>query len=149
MARFRFRAQAALDLRRRQLEAAQRDLAHAQQDRDRARARAEEAAGAVDRARHAATALAAGACSITELQWYRFWILRLDHDRRIAAAALAGRDQEVARATAVCHRAKQRCESLERLRRRGQDTHERDERAAEAKVIDELATSRFTTGRHL
>ena len=46
MSAFRFRAQAALDLRRRELEAAQRELAHAEQDRNTARRCVEEATAA-------------------------------------------------------------------------------------------------------
>ena len=44
---------------------------------------------------------------------------------------------------AACQRAKQRCESLERLREKTQRAHERSEADAERKLIDELATTRF------
>jgi flagellar export protein FliJ len=83
----------------------------------------------------------------TDLQWYRFWILRLEHERKAALAMLAARDGEVAAASAACIRAKQRCESLERLREKARLAHSQAEAEAERKVIDELATRRFSVRR--
>jgi flagellar export protein FliJ len=147
MSAFRFRAQAALDLRRRELEAAQRELAHAEQDRNTARLRVEEATAAAQEARKAAGLAAAGAQSSNELQWYRFWILRLDHERGAAGARLAARERDVAAAADACMQAKRRCEALERLRTRARHAYDRAELEAERKVIDELAARRFTSAR--
>jgi len=143
MSKFRFRVQAALDLRRRELEAAQQDLARTERDRDAARARVEEADGRVQGARRSATEASQGSRSSTELEWYRFWILRLDHERHAAAMTLAAKESDVSRAAAACLHAKQRCESLEKMRENAKRGHETAEREAERKVIDELATRRF------
>lgn len=147
MSTFRFRAQAALDLRRRELASAQVDLARAERDREVARNGVARATAARDEARQTAATHGSGAQPAQELQWYRFWILRLDHERRAAASRLEARDADVAAASAACLRAKQRCESLERLREKALGAHRRAEAEAERKMIDELATRRFTTQR--
>jgi flagellar export protein FliJ len=140
---FRFRAQAALDLRQRELDSAQRQLARTEELRDAARRRLQQADN--DRAEARARAAEAHRTpgEVTALQWYRFWILRLDHERAAHAAALAAREHEVTQAIAACMRAKQRRESLDRFRKKAQAAHEHAELAAEMKVIDELATRRY------
>jgi flagellar export protein FliJ len=143
MSKFRFRAQAALDLRRRELQSAQADLARAEQVRAMAAGDVEKAARALAEAQSASAEQARSPRTATELQWYRFWIVRLDHERRSAQAILAAREGDVARMLAACQRAKQRCESLERAREKTQHAHERNEADAERKLIDELATTRF------
>jgi flagellar export protein FliJ len=140
---FRFRAQPALDLRRRELEAAQRDLARAEWDRAQAREAVEIAARAEREAKVQGGDQAREAKSAADLQWYRFWILRLEHERRSAEARLTAREADVTRAAAACMRAKQRCESLERFREKAQQAFDRKEADAERKLIDELATLRY------
>ena len=147
MSVFRFRAQAALDLRRRELATAQLDLARAEGDRERARQGVADADAAVTHAQKAAAEQSATRQAAAELQWYRFWILRLDHERKAAAGVLTVREGEVAAALAACLRAKQRCESLERMRDKALDAHRRAEHDAEMKLIDELATRRFSARR--
>ena len=147
MPTFRFRAQAALDLRHRELEAAQRELSRAEHDRHTARLCVEEATAAAQQAREAASGATAGAHSSNELQWYRSWILRLDYERSGSAARLSARDRDVAAAVAACMHAKRRCEALERLRSRAQRAHERAELEVERKLIDELATRKYITER--
>ena len=147
MSSFRFRAQAALDLRRRELARAQLDLARAEQVRDTARRGVAEASAALADAQHESGERCRAARSADELQWYRFWILRLEHERRTAGSILAARDGEVAAASAACLRAKQRCESLERLREKCRLAHSLAEADAERKVIDELAARRFSARR--
>jgi flagellar export protein FliJ len=142
---FRFRAQPALDLRRRELASAQADLARAERDRDAARQGVAAATAAVTGAQRDAAAHGSNRQSAEELQWYRFWILRLDYERRAATAALEARQAAVAAASAACVRAKQRCESLERLREKALRAHHLKEADAERKLIDELATRRFTS----
>jgi flagellar export protein FliJ len=140
---FRFRAQPALDLRRRELEAAQRDLARAEWDRAQARAAVETASRAEREAREQGGAHAQKATSAADLQWYRFWILRLEHERRGVEARLIAREADVTKAAAACRRAKQRCESLERFREKARQAFDRKEADAERKLIDELATLRY------
>jgi flagellar export protein FliJ len=140
---FKFRAQAALDLRQRQLEEAQRQLARTEALRDAARRRLQQADDEAARARTQAADAHRTATDVTALQWYRFWILRLDHERAAHAAALASREHDVTQAAAACMRAKQRRESLDRFRKKAQAAHDKAELAAEMKVIDELATRRY------
>jgi flagellar export protein FliJ len=141
---FRFRAQAALDLRRRELATAQANLAKAERDRDAARDGVARATVAVTEAQQAAAAHIGNRHSANDLEWYRFWILRLDHERRAAGTRLQAREADVLKASAACLRAKQRCESLERLREKALGAHHAKEAEAERKLIDELATRRFT-----
>jgi flagellar export protein FliJ len=143
MPTFRFRAQAALDLRRRQFDAARRELAEAEQVRDAARARLEQAAAAVSAALSAGSARAHQPGTITDWHWYRFWILRLEHERNAEREALASREAVVETARAACARAQQRCESLERFRAKAREAFDAAEAAAERKLVDELATRRF------
>ena len=145
MSVFRFRAQAALDLRRRELADAQAKLAKAERDRDAAREGVARAAAAVADAQNAGAAQISNRHSATDLEWYRFWILRLDHERKAARSRLQAREADVITATAFCLHAKQRCESLEKLREKALQAHQLEEDALERKLIDELATRRFTS----
>ena len=143
MKKFKFRAQAALDLRQRELDAAQRQLARTEELRDAARRRLQQADDAAAQARAQADAALRNLTDVTALQWYRFWIIRLDHERAAHAAALATREQEVTQAAAACMRAKQRRESLDRFRKKALAAHAEAELAAEMKMLDELATRRY------
>jgi flagellar protein FliJ len=147
MSTFRFRAQAALDLRRREWQAAQADLARAEQVRDMAARDVEKAAAALADAQHASAEQGRTPRTAAELQWYRFWIVRLDHERSSAQSLLAARQGEVARRLAAALHAKQRCESLERLRDKMRGAFDRAEADAERKAIDEIATLRFNIDR--
>ena len=144
---FRFRAQAALDLRTRELEVAQRELARAEGDRDAARLRLNEAEGALTQARTTASEAQRTSTDCTALQWYRFWILRLNHERAAQQAALAAREEAVRQATAACMHARRKREALDRFRGKARDRYDAAEAAAERKLIDELATRRFSTTR--
>ena len=143
MPTFRFRAQAALDLRRRQFDAARRELADTERVRDHAQARLVAAETALRDARAAGSARAHHAGTITDWHWYRIWILRLEHERRTEDAVLASKQALVDAARVMCNRAQQRYESLERFRERAREKHAAAEAAAERKLVDELATRRF------
>jgi flagellar export protein FliJ len=144
---FKFRAQAALDLRARELQEAQRELARAEGDRDLARRRVADAQQALSEARVTASDAQRTATDCAALQWYRFWILRLDHERTAHLATLAAREEAVAKAAAVCQRAQQKKESLRRFREKARAGYEAQEAAAERKLIDELATRRYAATR--
>jgi flagellar export protein FliJ len=144
---FRFRAQAALDLRSRQLQEAQRELARAEGDRDMARRRVVEAEQTLHDARVRGSEAQRTATDCATLQWYRFWILRLDHERSAQLATLAAREEAVAHAAAVCQRAQQKKESLHRFRDKARATYDAQEAAAERKLIDELAARRYAATR--
>lgn len=143
MTAFKFRAQAALDLRDRELAEAQRQLARAEAVRDAAKRRLEDADAAAAQARGRATEAHRTSHDASALPWYRFWILRLDHERNTLAAVLAAREKDVAQATAACMLAKQKRESLDKFRKKAHAAHEAAQQAAERKVIDELAARRF------
>jgi len=146
MATFRFRAQAALDLRRRELDAARRELADVERVRDDARERVRRAESALAGARAAGTARARQPGSVTDWHWYRIWILRLEHERTAECAVLTTREAQVATALRVVVLAHQRWESLDRLRVKAREAFDAAEAAAERKLIDELATSRYLVG---
>jgi len=140
---FRFRAQAALDLRVREHEASLRELAHAESEQQRAMAGVEAATRTLDEAKRTADAAMRTATSASDLQWYRFWIIRLDRERALCVAALEKQNEVVAAARSACLAARQRRESLERFRDKAQTAHLDAEAANERKLIDELATRRF------
>jgi flagellar export protein FliJ len=145
---FRFRAQPALDLRRREHDAAQRELARADAERQRARDRVDAAGRAIADARRQADAALAGE-SPGEAEWYRFWIVRLDRDRTALMAALRDREADVARARAACLAARQRCEALARFREKAWAAYRAAEAAHERKTIDDIATQRFAARRDI
>lgn len=147
MSRFRFRAQAALDLRARELQQAQRELARAEGVRDAARRALEDAGAEAARARTEAAAAQRTSSDVAGLEWYRFWILRLDYQRAAYATALTAREQDVAQAVAACLRARQKHDSLDRFRDKARAAHDAAQHAAETKLIDELATRRFAAAR--
>jgi flagellar export protein FliJ len=144
---FRFRAQAALDLRLREEERAQQDLARAQADRQAALVRVQAASDAARQAREQVDAASRTARSVNELQWYRFWIVRLDHERNAHAAAVAARVVAVRRAAEKLAEARQRRESLDRFKTKARVAYDAAEADAERKLIDELATRRFAAAR--
>ena len=147
MKAFRFRAQAALDLRARELDEAQRELARAEARRSAAQAAVEEATWAAAQARAQAADAQRSGGSVRDLEWYRFWILRLDYERTAQAASLVAREHDVERVRAACRHAKQRHESLKRFRQKARAAYDAAEQAAERKVIDELAARRFAINR--
>ena len=143
---FKFRAQAALDLRSRELEAAQRELARIQALRDVAQTCVDAADAEVVRARAQAGDAQRTSGDVASYEWYRFWIIRLVHERQAHAATLAAREQDVTRAVAACMRAQQRRESLVRFKDKARAAYDAAEHAAEMKLIDELGTMRFVRG---
>jgi flagellar export protein FliJ len=149
MRSFRFRAQPALDLRRREHDATQRALARADSERQRARDLVDAADRGLADARSDADDASRGLKSRAELEWYRFWIIRLNRERAALEAALGVCVAAVAEARAAGLAARQRREALERLRQKAYAAHLHAEAAAERKIIDELATQRFSTRRDL
>lgn len=131
-------------MRRRELADAKADLARAERDRQAARDGVARAAMALADARDATAAHGSAAHAAQALEWYRFWILRLDHEHRAARSRLEARDADVAAAAAACLRTRVRCESLERLREKALRAHRLAEAATERKAIDELAARRFS-----
>jgi flagellar export protein FliJ len=144
---FRFRAQAALDLRRREDEEAQRVLARADAGLRAAMARLADVAHRAEEARTQwALSVQQGGTMATQ-QWYRSWIVRLDRERAACESAVAARQQERARAAAARAATNQRVESLERFKEKAAAAWERTLAAEEQKLLDGLATIRYVTAR--
>jgi flagellar export protein FliJ len=143
MRSFRFRAQPALDLRRREHEAAQRVLARADAERQHANARKEVAARAAAQAREGADAAVRTAPAAADGEWYRFWIVRLDRELAAATVSLERHDEALVAARAACLQARQRYEALERLREKAYAAYLAAVNSAEKKIIDDLATQRY------
>ena len=142
MGPFRFRAQPALELRRREHDAAQRELARADAERLRARQRLELAEEAFAEAQREADTAARTEGTGTDHEWYRFWIVRLDRERAARKAELETHDAALAAARTACLTARQRREALERFRDKAFTAHRALEAAVERRAIDELATQR-------
>jgi flagellar export protein FliJ len=147
MPTFRFRAQPALDLRRREHDAAQRALARADAERQRARDRVDAADRALSAARRDLDDVTRTPGSQQEREWYQFWIVRLEQERGALQHTLAACEGAVAAARAACLDARQRCEALERFREKAYVAHVAAEAARDRKLIDELAARRFVARR--
>jgi flagellar export protein FliJ len=140
---FKFRAQAALELRQREYDAARRALARVEADLRAARGLLVERQQALDDGRtQCANAQSTGVAQ-AQLQWYRFWIVRLEQERAAQALVVSARERDVATATAACQHARQRLESLERFKEKAAAAWQRVVLAQEQKDLDELATLRF------
>jgi flagellar export protein FliJ len=143
MAVFRFRAAAALDLRRRQEDAAAAVLGEAEarfHEVSSAFAAAEAARG---RALADQAAQASRGIDIATLFWHRNWIIRLQatvDDVRVQLRARAATVDEARRAWQMARR---RRLVLERLRDRALRRFRADEQRVELKEMDELARIRF------
>lgn len=141
---FRFRAEAALQLRRREHDQALAHLARAQAALTAAERRVEEADAAIrDAEGQLATALQTAAQQV-RLDWYRSWRVRwrVERDERERQSHL--RQAEVhgaSRRVALTHR---RVRSLERLHECALSAWQQAVDAEERKTIDALATTRYT-----
>jgi flagellar export protein FliJ len=139
---FRFRADAAIDLRRSEYDEARRVLARTEMDLNAARALRADAAARLDKAREACRCELSAGHDSSRWPWYQAWLLRLEHERAVCVADVAARERDVTRASAAVVRARQRLEALERLRDRAREAWERASAAEEQKQIDVLATMR-------
>lgn len=140
---FRFRAAAALEIKRKQEDQARLVAAKADTEWRDARQRATDAADAVRRDREALAGAQRHGIESWRAQWHRAWIGRLelevverdkDRDERAAASAVAA---------AAAQEAFKRRRVLERLRDRAFRRHQQVVREQHAKDMNELATLRF------
>ena len=142
---FKFRAAAALDIRRKAEDAAALELAR----KDASFRQIEAALESAQRARETALAdqhaQSQQGIDIATLFWHRNWIVRLQATVVDLRADTNTAQQAVLVARQAWQLAKRRRLSLERLRDRAQARHRADEQREELKVIDELARVRFTT----
>ncbi len=140
---FRFRAGAALLLRRKQEDAARLDLARAERAREAALARAEAAAASARQAAETETEARRHGVEAWRIEWHRTWItkkqLEADAGRQAAAVSAEAAD----RAAAEVRLAYQRRRALERLRDRAWRRHQLEAAREEGKAMNELAGLRY------
>lgn len=143
MADFRFRAAAALELRRQQETQASTVLAQAEALFRAAEARAEQAELDRRAAQDQQVAAERRGSDAGTLDWHRNWIVRL-------AEAVDARKREVDERATVVRQAEQhwrdarrRRLALERMRERAWRRYQQEQLRQELKVIDELARLRF------
>lgn len=143
MRAFRFRAAAALDLRRKEEESARLRLAQAQSALDHTQQRL---AAADSSARAAADRLNEAQAAGTEawrLSWHQSWIRkqRLDADAcRKTAAVSASVVERAAASVSVAH---QKRRAIERLRERAWRRHQLDAGRVESRDMNQLANLRY------
>src|SRR5262245_1924340 len=140
---FKFRAEAALDIRRTQEEEAQRALnaAHAA---ERLALEMEDAArAALVGADEAARGTFQHVTAASELIWQGNWMVGLERDLTRARQTLAERRSDRQRAAEHAQHARMQVLVLERLKERQLRAWQLEARRAEQKALDELAGLRF------
>jgi hypothetical protein len=141
---FKFRAQAALELRRREHDETLRRRAAAEAAlvaADRAVEAAEEVIAAADLER---AALMQGAVvEYARVQWHQAWRIRCIEEKTQLQARRAQRDQELQLATLDVSQTHRRVRSLERLREHAVAAWTLATQQEERKTMDALAASRF------
>ena len=140
---FTFRAQPALDLRRREHDARRRSLVTAEFELAVERRRFDEVCDTLCAARDNLGRHMEDRHAALELNWHRDWIQRLEQSRRAHGSAVAEKEARVAAAMAECVVARQRLESLERLKDKARRSWDDAERAREQREFDALATMRY------
>jgi flagellar export protein FliJ len=140
---FTFRAQPALDLRRREHDARRRSLVTAEFELTVERRRFDQACDTLCSARGNLGRQMEDRHASPDLIWHRDWIQRLEQSRSAHASAVAEKEARVAAAMAECVVARQRLESLERLKDRARRSWDDAERAREQREFDALATMRY------
>ncbi len=137
---FRFRTQAALDLRRSQDEDARRLFGEATQAVARAELVLDQAMTAVGDAIRNASEVGAHASGVTMLTWHRNWITSRKHDadQQRSRVEQCRADAEIAALAA--QQARRKLRSLERLRERALQAYMAAERRHEQKQLDALVS---------
>ena len=145
MSGFRFRAQAALDLRRREDDEAQGVLARAEAGLRAAMQALAEAQERAEAARTQWAVMVQQPGGLSQHLWYRSWIVRLDGESAAARTVATAREAERARAQAARVRTHQRAEALAKFREKSERAWHERLAAEEQKHLDALATIRFVT----
>lgn len=140
---FRFRAAAALDLRRRQEQDAATDLARAEGELQALEARVRQAEQARRHAQQQLITVEWEGSDAGTLMWHRNWIVRLTHDLTACRQRVDGQAEVVRQAERRWREARQRRLALDRMYERALRRHRQDQQREELKVIDELARLRY------
>ncbi len=146
MSEFRFRAAAALELRRQQELAAALAFGRAEQALREARATETELRR---QHRDAGQALVAEQCrgtDIATLTWHRNWIVRCAESIERQTRESATRARAATLAEHAWHEARRKMRALERMRERAFRRFQEAQRRLELKEIDELARVRHVMG---
>ena len=143
MAAFIFRPQTALDLRRREVDAAQLAVAEARAISDRAAQAFAGAQSSFDAGSARAAALDAAGGSITDVIWHRNWIRSLRRELVRTEANAEDRRVQLEAAEQALVAARERLKALERLKERAIAAHQEHERRKEQRAMNDLATLRF------
>jgi flagellar export protein FliJ len=143
VAAFIFRPQPALDLRRREMDAAQLTVAEARAISDRAAQSFADAQAAFDAGSARAAALDATGGSITDVIWHRNWIRSLRRELVRTEANAEDRRVQLEAAEQALVAARERVKALERLKERAVAAHQERERREEQRAMNDLATLRF------
>ena len=143
MAAFIFRPQPALDLRRRDVDAAQLAVAEARAISDRAGQAFAAAQASFEAGSARAAALDAAGGSITDVIWHRNWIRSLRRELVRTEANAEDRRVQLEAAEQALVAARERVKALERLKERAIAAHQEHERREEQRAMNDLATLRF------
>ena len=143
MARFRFRAQVALDLRRKQDEDARRALAEAKRVTAVAQRALDEERRVLEEALARAADEESKASDTTRAIWYRNWMKRQQQVIELALRVVETRRAEEQGAAARAVIARRKLRALERLRDRMWKAYLVVEQRAEQKELDVLGGLRY------
>lgn len=140
---FRFRAAAALELRRQQETTAGTHLARAEALCREAEAQLRQADDSRRVAQETLRTAARGGIDAWTLDWHRAWIARLGDAVDTCRREVETRAQDVRQAEAAWREARRKRLALERMRERAWRRFQQAQLHEEMKVIDELARLRF------
>ncbi len=149
MKAFRFRAKPALELRRRQDETAQSELAAAQTAERRAVAGVAAAEASVRAALTRSLELEAAASDPAIRGWHRNWITGQRQELARAKDQLTQREAETLAAIDRARAARRRVRSLERLHDRAWGAYQHESSRIERRELDLLANLRYVARRRL
>jgi flagellar export protein FliJ len=141
---FRFRAQPALDLRRREDDDARRACAGAESrlmaaEVAQQRARCELADGQQARA--------GAAVAPHEREWHRFWIMGLEQAVATATESVAIADRGLVAVRHIRQETRKRVDALEHFRDKARHAYDRVVLAEEQRLMDAAGTARFVGQR--
>jgi flagellar export protein FliJ len=143
MPAFRFRAQPALDMRRRDEERQREAVNEARRANEAAENALLAAQTRFDEATRRASEADAIGGDVTTAIWHRNWIKSQRRELARAEAIAEDRRVQLEDAGKLLIEARRRVRVLERLRERALAAHEQQERHAEQQQLDELAVLRF------
>jgi len=141
---FTFRAQPALDVRKRELDARRRELATSEWELRAARQLFTEAEQTL-RDAHDQARVTLQHAGIEQYVWHRVWIDRVERAKAAHAVTVAQRQDDVAKAAASCRKAKQRVDAMEKLKEKALAAWEHEARLREQRELDALATMRVVS----